>query len=409
MHRAQTLRLVPRPPGVPEQSRRRVEDLWSGAGSPLHSLHGSVPYLSSTKPELPDYFIRRLSTKGEVVLDPFCGRGTTALQANLLGRIAYASDLNPLAVLMTKAKTQPVGLDEVLLRLNEVQFTRPASLAAFQQSFSPFYHSETYREVANLRSFIQRKRDRVNAFIELLAVSRLHGHTPAYLSGYSFPQFALPPDRQLVLNLRRRETPEYRAVAPRIIKKAAELLRDGFTSDFFEASQRNSFDVADARSLAYLPANSVDLVVTAPPLLENPDYPTSQWIAYWFAGVSAPVGLTRSITFAIDEWRELQRRVLSELLRVVKHDRYVVVEVPEIEVNGEAIALEGVLTAVAAPLSVSGKRLLVDEVLVNPLHIEKVVRGLPGERPVSKVRSHCVVVFRVSDRSQLRARRTPEG
>lgn len=409
MQRAQTLRLVPRPQGAPEQNRRRVEDLWSGADRPLHSLHGSVPYLASFKPELPDYFIRRLSTKGEVVLDPFCGRGTTALQANLLGRIAFASDLNPLAVLITKAKTQPVGLDEVLLRLNEVQLSRPASLAAYQQSFSPFYHAETYREIANIRSFVQRKRDRVNAFLELLTIARLHGHTQAYLSGYSFPQFALPPDKQLALNLRRRELPEYRAVPPRIIKKAAELLRDGFTSDFFEASQRNSFDVADARSLGYLPANSVDLVVTAPPLLENPDYPLSQWIAYWFAGITAPQELSRSISMALHDWREMQRRVLSELLRVVKHDRYIVIEVPELDVDGEAVALEGVLTAVAAPLSTNGKRLIVDEVLVNPQHIEKVTRGLPGERPVSKVRSHSVVVFRVSDRSQLRARRSQEG
>ena len=38
-----------------------------------------------------------------VVLDPFCGGGSIPLEAQRLGLVAHASDLNPVAVLITKA------------------------------------------------------------------------------------------------------------------------------------------------------------------------------------------------------------------------------------------------------------------------------------------------------------------
>jgi adenine-specific DNA methylase len=44
-----------------------------------------------------------LAEKAPPVLDPFCGDGSIPLEAQRLGLRAYASDLNPVAVLITKA------------------------------------------------------------------------------------------------------------------------------------------------------------------------------------------------------------------------------------------------------------------------------------------------------------------
>ena len=44
---------------------------------------------------------------GEVVYDPFSGRGTTVLEACLLGRVGLGSDASPLACVLSAAKTQP--------------------------------------------------------------------------------------------------------------------------------------------------------------------------------------------------------------------------------------------------------------------------------------------------------------
>ena len=64
-------------------------------------------YLASFPAALTHAFIARYSRPGDVVLDPFSGRGTTPLQACAEGRIGVGNDLNPFAHLLTAAKVEP--------------------------------------------------------------------------------------------------------------------------------------------------------------------------------------------------------------------------------------------------------------------------------------------------------------
>ena len=258
-------------------------DFWSEDAGKVHSLHHIHHYHKAINPELVNFCIKRYSRKGDVVCDPFVGSGTTALQANLLARLSWCSDINPLAVLIASAKSYPVGLDEVVLRLNEVNFNAPVSLEDYNSTLYAFYDAQTYRELVNLKKFLQAKRDRVNCFIELLALSSLHGHTQGHFSVYTSPHLSLAPIKQLHLNLRRRQQPEYRTIASRVIKRAAQVLQDGFGSEFFDTSFQNKFQVADAQNLRWLPSNSVDLVFTAPPLLDKYNYYNQHWLSYWFS------------------------------------------------------------------------------------------------------------------------------
>ncbi len=360
----------------------------------MHSLHYVVSYRASFKPELPEFCIRRYSKKGDVVLDPFSGRGTTALQANLLGRVAWAFDVNPLAVALTRAKTNPVGLHEVVLRLNDVEFRRPVNLEGYQEYFAPFYHPDTYRELLNLRSFIKKDRDVVNNFIELLAISRLHGHSPGFFSVYSFPQISIPPSSQRTINIKRHQVPEYRAVAPRIIRKAAQTLRDGFVGDFFSVAESNVVEVGDARNLHHVPSDSVDLVVTSPPFLDKVDYVTDNWLECWFAGIplkdfSKNVVMTRTV----GEWRAFISEVLAELLRVLKPSAYAVIEVGEVAVNDEVLFLDEVVAEEARALSHKGKRFSVDEVLVNQQNFTKLANCFNVENNVKGTNTNRLVVL----------------
>ncbi|MEW6499557.1 MAG: DNA methyltransferase, partial [Cyanobacteriota bacterium] len=73
-------------------------------------------------PQIPNTLIQELSSVGDTVLDPFCGSGTTLVEALLLKRFAIGVDANPLACLISEAKTTRVSEEEVnILRQLENQ------------------------------------------------------------------------------------------------------------------------------------------------------------------------------------------------------------------------------------------------------------------------------------------------
>jgi DNA modification methylase len=390
----QGLRLVEEPKQI--GYRKTVAELWTAQQRQMHSMHYVVSYRASFKPELPDFFIKKYSEKGAVVLDPFSGRGTTALQANLLGRVAFASDINPLSILLTKAKTSPAGLDEVVLKLNQIDFKRPVDMSGFTSELTPFYHSETYRELMNLRLFLKKNDDRVSNFIELLAISRLHGHSPGFFSVYSFPQISIPPKRQDLINRSRRQAPDYRAVAPRIIRKAAQALRDGFSSEFLSVASANMMQTSDARAMKFIPANSVDLVVTSPPFLDKVDYLADNWLEFWFAGIN-PLRFRENLIMcrSLDEWSSFVADFLKELLRVTKPKGYAVIEVGEVENSSGMIYLDEVVAKVAEKIVVSGKKFVIEEIMINQQNFTKLANCFRVDNNSKGTNTNRMVVLKV--------------
>ena len=64
-----------------------INEFWTSRQRACHSLH-EVSYRACFKPQVPRFFIERLSAPGDTVFDPFMGRGTTPIEAALLGRRA---------------------------------------------------------------------------------------------------------------------------------------------------------------------------------------------------------------------------------------------------------------------------------------------------------------------------------
>ncbi|KAA4287867.1 site-specific DNA-methyltransferase, partial [Bacteroides ovatus] len=72
----------------------------------LANIH---PYPARFIPDIPRELISALGcAKGSVVLDPFCGSGTTLVEAQRAGFDAVGIDLNPIACLISSVKTQPL-------------------------------------------------------------------------------------------------------------------------------------------------------------------------------------------------------------------------------------------------------------------------------------------------------------
>ena len=85
----------------------------NGNGSTNYLTHNFHPYPAKFIPQIPRSTILKLTKKKDTILDPFCGCGTTLVEAKLLDRNAIGIDLNPIAVLVSKAKTNFITISEL--------------------------------------------------------------------------------------------------------------------------------------------------------------------------------------------------------------------------------------------------------------------------------------------------------
>jgi len=205
---------------------RLHDEFWTAKQRQMHSLHYANSYRASFKPELPEFFISRFTNPGDHIGDPFGGRGTTLLQASLMSRRASSNDVNPLSERLAYPKINPVGIDEITERLDAIDLSGSVDLSS-EEDMSMFYHPDTYKELINLRNYLEENRDDVDRFIELTALSRLHGHSNGFFSAYSFPQISIPKANQAKINITRGMEPDYREIKSRILKKAKTSLKSG--------------------------------------------------------------------------------------------------------------------------------------------------------------------------------------
>src|SRR5438552_6423713 len=99
-----------------------VNEFWTRRQRAAHSLH-EISYRACFKPQLPRFFIERLTAPGATVYDPFSGRGTTALEAALLGPVPKACDVNPLSRILLEPRLDPPSLPEILTRLHDIRWS----------------------------------------------------------------------------------------------------------------------------------------------------------------------------------------------------------------------------------------------------------------------------------------------
>jgi len=332
-----TRRLVtafPGPDGQPREVPTYVNEFWTARQRQASSLH-EISYRACFKPQLPRFFIERLTQPGDVVYDPFMGRGTTVLEAALLGRVPCGCDINPLSVVLTRPRLHPPALEEVARRLQQIDF---AATNDYPEDLLVFYHPDTLRAIASLRKYLLDRRtagalDAVDDWVGLVALNRLTGHSAGFFSVYTLPpNQAVSVKSQRKINTDRNQTPTPRDVPALILKKTRILLRDcdpAIRKTLAGVAPRARLLTQPAARTPDIPAGSVSLVVTSPPFLNVVDYATDNWLRCWFLGLDArSVKLT--VPKKLDAWRTAMSEVFCELYRVLKPGGQVAFEVGEV-------------------------------------------------------------------------------
>jgi hypothetical protein len=310
-----------------------TNEYWTSRQRLANSLH-EISYRACFKPQLPAFFIDRLTRPGDTVYDPFAGRGTTLLEAGLRGRTPAGCDINPLAQALLWPRLKPPRLEDVRRRLDRLPLSRAGEAP---KALLAFYHPDTLTEIAALRAYLLERAkhgrlDDLDQWIRMVAVNRLTGHSPGFLSVYTLPpNQAVSVASQEKINARRGQTPPRRDVRAIIERKSASLLADvdEATRDALSRARRSGrFHTGSCTDRFWRPA-SVQLVVTSPPFLDVVDYAADNWLRCWFCGVNAEevaIGLHASVA----AWQQFIGTAFRRLARLLRPGGYVAFEVGEV-------------------------------------------------------------------------------
>ena len=383
----------PTPGGGTRDVPTFVNEFWTARQRQASSLH-EISYRACFKPQLPRFFIERLTEPGETVYDPFMGRGTTVLEAALLGRVPCGCDINPLSVVLTRPRLRPPSLEEVAQRLRQIDL---AASGEFPEDLLAFFHPDTLRAIASLKKYLLTRRsagslDSVDDWICLLALNRLTGHSPGFFSVYTLPpNQAVSVKSQRKINAARNQTPPPRDVPALILKKTRQLLGDcdGAARRVLAAVAPRAVLLTQAAShTPQIPDRSISLVVTSPPFLNVVDYATDNWLRCWFLGLDArAVKLT--VPKKLEAWQAAMTEVFHELHRILKPGGHVAFEVGEVHAGKTRLEETVLPCGVAAGLEP-------ELVLINDQKFTKTANCWGVDNMAKGTNTNRIVLFRRS-------------
>src|ERR1051325_1326485 len=311
-----------------------VNEFWTARQRQASSLH-EISYRACFKPQLPRFFIERLTQPGDAVYDPFMGRGTTPVEAALLGRVPPGNDANPPSLGMTRPRLRPPTAALIEERLPQINLAAPADTP---EDLLAFYHPETLRAISSLKSYLLRRRERraldeIDDWIAMVALNRLTGHSNGFFSVYTLPpNQAVSAKSQRRINERRSQVPPRRDVVKIMLKKSRQLLGDvdgPARAALARVSAEARFFTGPAQDTPQIPANSIALVVTSPPFLNVVQYAADNWLRCWFLGID-PAAVALTVPRKLPDWAAAMSKVLEELHRVLKPGGHVAFEVGEV-------------------------------------------------------------------------------
>lgn len=250
------------------------------------ALNGICPYFTMFPLDFPLNILRQRAREGDVVLDPFCGRGTTNFAARVVGLRSLGVDSSPVAVAITASKLAAASVEDILIEACGILTEREARHTPESEFWQWAFHPTVLDALCRFRdAFLDACTTDARVALRGIILGALHGPKqktfPGYFSNQCPRTYAPKPAYATRFWRERGLVPEPIDVLAVIERRAKRYY--GTSSDITGAVR-----LADSREAEALqpetPETRFDWVITSPPYYGMRTYIPDQWLRNWFVG-----------------------------------------------------------------------------------------------------------------------------
>ena len=257
------------------------------AYNPSYALNAICPYFTMFPLEYPLRVLTRHRKKKPIVMDPFCGRGTTLFAARSLGLESWGIDTSPVAVAIAKAKLSNATAEDALCLAHLlIEGMEPKGIPQ-DEFFRAAYDLQTLRAICALREGLLDAKDTDESVLLRAAIlGCLHGPllksgAASYFSNQMPRTFAPKPDYAVAF------WKKYKLVAPRVdvlqvLERKLKLV--AASKELRSAKFSNVVHGNSTKAEALPRKRDFSVVVTSPPYYGMTTYVQDQWLRNWFLG-----------------------------------------------------------------------------------------------------------------------------
>lgn len=255
------------------------------------ALNGICPYFTMFPLDFPLNILKRRSRKGDIVLDPFCGRGTTNFAARLVGLSSLGVDSSPVAAAITASKLVTTTTDEILAEARCILTEQEPHQLPVAEFWQWAYHPTVLDALCCFRSaFLQNCSSASRIALRGIILGALHGPRQKTFQSYfsnQCPRTYAPKPAYAVRFWRER------GLEPQAVDVLAVIERRARRYYGALPEATGNVRLADSRiANALLPEHRetrFNWVITSPPYYGMRTYIPDQWLRNWFLGGSDTV------------------------------------------------------------------------------------------------------------------------
>jgi len=303
--------------------------------------HGYHRYPAKFLPNLVKKLIEEYTQENDLVADFFAGCGTTLVEAKVHGRKSIGVDINPVAELITKAKTNPVAPQKLENRFNLIVKSfddfnlEEYSNIAVHERIDYWFSKEHKAKIAFLYDKILATRDRLTKDFFLVALSHILKNCSRWLQSSTKPQVdpkKNPTDPFVA----------FQAHTKQMMKKNAEFYTRLSNDKYLKT--KCEIRLEDARKTS-IRANSVGAIITSPPYVTSYEYADiHQLTGYWYEYITDLTEFRKNFIgtfYSLNQELECSSSLAQEIIdSLLKKDKRTAKEVANYFKDMQAVAKE---------------------------------------------------------------------